>query len=84
VDLDVPRPKEQPCRFDGSVSVLARGMLRTFPLTGGRWSIATAGLNKRGRMTGMIDAHVSAPDVQLTVRGTIDLPLLRVPVEFDW
>lgn len=48
------------------------------------WTIEAVNFHKRGWVKGRLSADFSAPGFTLSVAGAFELPLLRVPLEFDW
>jgi hypothetical protein len=77
--------KDSGCALGGSFQWLPlRGELRYLPASAGSWHIADANLSRGGRMRGDVAFVFTEGDNQVKVAGAFDLPLTRVPVEFDW
>jgi hypothetical protein len=77
--------QDQRCPTGAAVSVAAKdGAPRSLQLVSGRWLIRAANFSKAGRITGELDVSAGTPPDSLRIAGPVDLPLLRVPLEFDW
>ena len=75
----------QGCRLGADIQVLGSAGLKTASATSGHLRLDSASFAKGGRVTGELTfVFPVSPSDEVTVAGTIDLPLVRIPVEHDW
>jgi hypothetical protein len=83
-ELSLALPQRCPSGAAVSVAAMDSGPRMLEPVAG-RWLIRKADFSKGGRLEGEIDVAVGDGTMNsLRIAGPVDLPFLRVPIEFDW
>jgi hypothetical protein len=78
--LVLSAPTDVPCSVRGAIEVAsASSGKRYLVLVSGSWTIASLSFLKDGRLAGPVDAMFTQGSDSLSVVGTIDLPIMRVP-----